>query len=137
MSRYAHRKDGPHPAVVLTFRALGASVVVVDSGSTEIDGKSTRKGILDLVVGYMGRDHWVEVKPLFKANQTIDGVRNRGTQRDESQLRPAQAKFTQRWKGAPPQLVRTPTDVAALLVMWRDQHEKEFRAAKALAAVQP
>lgn len=135
MSRYAHHKDGPHPLVVRAFRAHGASVVVVDSGSTEIDGKETRAGILDLVVGYLGRDRWVEVKPLFKASRTVDGVVDRGTPRSEAELQPAQAKFCERWRGAKPQIVRTVEDVVRLLRHWREEHEREFRAAQAFAEV--
>lgn len=115
MNRFRRKVDSNHRAITAAFRMLGASAHAIAS--------DVKAGLPDLVVGYLGRTHLVEVKP--------------DTELARHQPSEAQQKWAQAWKGGSVALVRNTTQVAALLVMWRDQHEKEFRAAKALAAVQP
>lgn len=111
----AHRKDASHKAVVAAFEAHGCSVNVIEQAKT---------GCPDLVVGYLGVDHGVEVKPT-KEQAGKDWRRD--TVPRESQL-----AFHARWRGAPIHVVRTVEDVVALVAMWRASAATATRAAIAL-----
>lgn len=114
MSRFARRKDTSHAAVVQAFRLHGCDVLVVESAKADA---------WDLEVGFLGLDHPVEVKPL----------REQVSRLDQTKLRPSQAAFFAKWRGAPVQVVHSPEEVAALVKLWRDEHEVRLRAAAALA----
>lgn len=119
MSRFARRKDTSHLTVVSAFVAHGCSVLVIDCSAANA---------WDLEVGFLGRDHGVEVKPTHeqaKANR----------RKDLAELRPSQAAFFAKWRGAPVQVVRTVEDVAALVAQWRADAERERRAAEALVTI--
>lgn len=115
--RFARNKDASHRAVVAAFKAQGCSVLVIDCSAANA---------WDLEVGFLGKDHGVEVKPTVaqaKANKRIDAAF----------LRPSQAAFFAKWKGAPTQLVRSPEDVAQLCQLWRLEASNADRAAQLLA----
>lgn len=116
MSRFARRKDTSHLAIVAAFVAHGCSVLVIDCSAANA---------WDLEVGFLGRDHGVEVKPTHV----------KGRAYATTLPRPSQAAFFAKWRGAPVQVVRTVEDVAALVAQWRADAERERRAAEALVTI--
>lgn len=116
MSRFARHKDASHSVCVAAFKAHGVDVLVIDCSAADA---------WDLECGFLGLDHPVEVKP------TLEQARGRVA---PTMPRPSQAAFFAKWRGAPVQVVRTVEDVAALVKLWRAQHEIRLRAAQLLAA---
>lgn len=115
MSRYARRKDTSHRSIVDAFEAHGCSVLVIDCSA---------KDAWDLEVGFLGLDHGVEAKPtLAQANGRVA----------PTLPRPSQAKFHAAWRGAQPQVVHSPEEVAALVKLWRQESATRLMAAAALA----
>lgn len=97
MSRYARHKDRNHSQVVDWFHQLGASVETLES---------PRAGVPDLLVGYLGVDQLVEVKPL------VGETRKR-------ELRASQVDWHASWRGRKPVVVRTLADVTKVLASIR------------------
>ena len=115
MNRYARKVDSNHRPIEACFRSLGASVAHVSSDTTA--------GFPDLVVGYLGRTHLVEVKPDTQLQRHMPSA--------------AQQKWASGWKGAPVALVRNVAQVAELLAFWRKARALDDRAARLFAAASP
>ena len=111
MSRYARKVDSSHKGVVAAFRAMGCTVAPI---------QSCIAGLPDLIVGFAGRTHLVEVKPdtKLKAHRPSE----------------AQVAFAESWRGGSVPVCRNVDDVVALVLMWRNAQLLEHRAAQALAA---
>jgi hypothetical protein len=86
------RRDLAEPDVIKAFRKGGASV-------RQLTGKDTP----DLLVGYLGADHSVEVKT------------------NNAKLRPGQKRLAETWLGAPPVVARTPAQARKWLAIWRER----------------
>lgn len=93
--RATGRRDGVEPGVVRAFREAGASVDLLGEPA-------------DLLVGYLGRTHLVEVKS------------------GRAGLTPAQVAFRKRWKGEPPVTVRN----AKQARRWAKRWEQDARATR-------
>jgi hypothetical protein len=89
----AAKRDDAEPGVVLAFLSDGASVDKLPGGN----------GRPDLLVGYRGRSHLVEVKT------------------NRAQLRPGQKQWAERWCGEAPVVARTPAQARKWLAIWREQ----------------
>lgn len=96
MMRYASNKDINQSAIVDAFRAVGASVYVLDKPC-------------DLLVGIPGYSLLVEVKQ----------VRKRGW---KSEKTPAQIKFINEWKGQYA-IVYTPDEAIELVNAYRSKRD--------------
>jgi hypothetical protein len=84
MLRTASRVDGNQALIVRHLRAVGASVLHVHQ----------LKNCFDLLVGYRGRTHLMEIKdPAQPASAR--------------KLTPGEAKFRAEWKGTPYHVVET------------------------------
>ena len=88
---FHRRTDSNHTLILDAFRQMGCSVA---------DLRLVGKGCPDAIIGYRGRDRFVEVKPIGKKPNST------------------QEAFYSAWKGARPVVVRTVEDVAALVGMW-------------------
>ncbi|HVZ32268.1 MAG TPA: hypothetical protein VG963_07580 [Polyangiaceae bacterium] len=86
------------------LRRLGFSV-------TRIDGD----GVPDLLCGYAGRTFLVEVKPPLTATGKLQPGTHRNSEGGRGDLKPAQVKWHDEWRGDPVRVVRTVADVAALV----------------------
>lgn len=78
-----HRTDKNQTEIVRTLKAVGATVT---------DTSMVGGGFPDLVVGFCGEDHKLEIK-----NPDAKG-----------KLRTSQIIFQERWKGKPVKVVETP-----------------------------
>lgn len=87
------RRDSAEPEVVEAFEDGGATVA-----------KLSGNGLPDLLVGFMGHDHLVEVKT------------------GRSGLRASQNRFAAFWRGGPPVIVRTAPQARRWLAVWRERH---------------
>jgi hypothetical protein len=93
--RKAAKRDIAEPAIVTTLQLLGCSVLRLDQP-------------VDLLIGYRGVTHLVEVKtPRSKASGTARG-----------RLTGGQAAFMADWRGEPVELLWTPADAVALVKRW-------------------
>lgn len=79
--------DGNTSEIVGGLRTLGASVVVL----TSVGG-----GVADLLVGWGGVNHLLEVKPKPKRGEVAPS---------RARLRPSQEKFRDSWRGLKPVVV--------------------------------
>lgn len=86
-----HRRDKAEPGIVRVFLDAGASV-------DKLEGKGTA----DLLVGYQGVNHLVEVKSG-----------------DKAKLTPAQVEAHACWQGEPIQICRNDDEAAHLVHVWR------------------
>jgi hypothetical protein len=86
------RRDDAEPSVVEVFEAGGATV-----------WKIAGKDIPDLLVGYLGVNHAVEVKT------------------SNAKLRPGQSKCHGAWTGEPPVVARTPAQARKWLRIWAER----------------
>ena len=86
LHRRAARKDTNHTEVVEAFLAAGCTVQVVNQA-----------GAPDLVVGYRGRDFWVEIKS------------------QDDKLNPLQRSWHSHWRGGKPFVAVHPEEVPAIL----------------------
>lgn len=86
------KRDDAEAGVVEAFEEGGASVA-------RISGKD----IGDLVVGYLGIDHWIEVKT------------------NKAKLRDGQKRWADTWKGERPSIARTPAQARKLLRQWLER----------------
>jgi hypothetical protein len=82
--RQASRVDGNQPEIVAALRAIGAYVL-----HTHV-----LKNCFDLLVGYRGRTHLMEIKDPTQPPSA-------------RKLTPGEAKFRQEWKGSPYHVVET------------------------------
>jgi Holliday junction resolvase len=89
------RRDEAEPEVVEEFEREGARV-----------WKITGKDIPDLVVGYLGVNHAVEVKT------------------NRAKLKKGQAKCHAEWTGESPVVARTRAQANKWMRMWRDEAER-------------
>ncbi len=93
MSRFARHLDSNHASVVARFRALGCTVLRIESAQA---------GCPDLLVGRCGVDQQVEVK---------DGAKVPSARR----MSAAQLEHQASWRGRGPVLVECPEDVDAVV----------------------
>lgn len=84
--RRAAKRDANEPAIIKALRAVGATVAQV-----------SEKGFPDLVVGYRGATHLIEVKMPGKG------------------LTPDQEKWIQEWRGSKVHVVETPLRALAAI----------------------
>lgn len=86
MRFHGKRRDANESLIVAALRAVGASVLVLDA-----------KGAPDLIVGWCGRTHLVEIK-----NPNATGGAKQGGRRTKGRgaLTPAQVNAIDSWKGA-------------------------------------
>jgi hypothetical protein len=91
--RRAAKRDDAEPGVVLAFLSNGATVDKLPGGN----------GRPDLLVGYRGRSHLVEVKT------------------NRAKLRPGQKQWAERWCGEAPVVARTPAQARKWLAIWRER----------------
>ncbi len=84
LNRYNPKRDANEKLIVDALRAYGASVERLNTP-------------VDLLVGYRGQTHLVEVK--------IEGAK----------LNKAQVEFRDSWKGSPMQVLRSVEDVAEFM----------------------
>jgi hypothetical protein len=82
--RQASRVDGNQPAIVAALRAIGAYVLHTHQ----------LKNCFDLLVGYRGRTHLMEIKDPAQPPSA-------------RKLTPGEAKFREEWKGSPYHVVET------------------------------
>jgi hypothetical protein len=102
-------RDASEPNIVAALEAIGASVERIDSDK--------RKGVLDLVVGFRGRDRWLEVKnpPSTRTRRRKNGDATLGYA-PETDPTPEQVRWMAGWKGARPVVVRTPAEAIAAVM---------------------
>ena len=113
MSVFRRRKDASHSAIVKTFRAMGCSVLVIESSTA---------GCPDLAVGCAGRTHLVECKP-----SKSQAAAKKWTLPSE-----AQAKLHAAWRGSSIPIVHDAKEVSELVQMWRLEAANADRAAQLL-----
>ena len=101
LARRAARRDVNEPAVVNALRELGCVVVPISA-----------EGVPDLAVGYLGRNHWVEVK------------------HDNETLNAKQAEWHDAWAtaGERPLVVRTEAHARKAVKMWLIEFAKSQTA---------
>jgi len=87
------RKDSNHKEVVAALKQMGASV---------FDSSDVGKGFPDLVVGFLGVTHLVEIK---------DGSRSPSRRK----IRASQQSFADGWGGSPVLLVESPEGALKLI----------------------
>lgn len=107
---WARMRDGSEAEIVRVLEAAGASV-------SRLNGT----GVPDLLVGYQGKTILLEVKRSLeqvKALRGKSGGAARPSEGGDGTLTAAQLKWWERWKGAPPALVRTPDEALAALGVW-------------------
>ena len=97
VTHYARKQDASARGVIDAFKAVGCSVVVITSAQA---------GCPDLALGVAGRTHLVEIKP----DVGITARRN---------LRPAQATFSESWRGGPVHVVRSADEALRLVELLR------------------
>jgi len=95
---FNRRTDVNHVAIKAAFQDFGCSVT---------DLRLVGKGCADLLIGYRGIDHQVEVK------------KPRGPKAKAEDRKPTQVTYAATWKGQPPALVRTVEDVEQLVNSWQ------------------
>ena len=93
MSRHARNQDANHVEVVARFRALGCTVLTI---------QSAQAGCPDVLVGRLGTDVQVEIKDGRK----VPSARRRT---------PAQLAHATTWRGRPVELVECAEDVDAVV----------------------
>ena len=93
--RYPKKRDLNEREIINALRKLGAVVTQLDDG-----------GVPDLLVGYQGQTHLLEVKLPSKKDGTAH-------KRAEGELTPAQATWWQSWAGRPAVIVRSVADAIA------------------------
>lgn len=94
--KFARARDANEREIVQALRAIGCSV-------TPLDGT----GVPDLLVGWLGRTVLLEVKRADVKRTT------RGDRTDARGLLKSQQMWWNKWRGAPPILVRTPEEAIA------------------------
>jgi len=99
--RIASKIDVTQPAIVQTFRQMGARVQVLSF---------VGKGFPDLLICYRGTLALVEVK---------DGDKSASRRR----LTPDEQAWHDEWEGAPLYIIASVDEAAALLNEWDDWHE--------------
>jgi hypothetical protein len=82
--RIASRVDGNQAEIVKTLRAIGASILHLHQ----------LKNCFDILVGYRGRTHLMEIKDPAQPQS-------------KRRLTPGEAKFRDEWKGSPYHVVET------------------------------
>lgn len=106
MSRWARSRDANEPEIIKALVAAGASV----------QQTFDMKGTPDLIVGYLGEDHLMEVKnPATRGNNTATKATGRLTREQIApggefegmprDLNQNQAKWHRAWKGSTPAVV--------------------------------
>lgn len=98
--KYAKQRDANEAEIVAVLRAYGCSVAKLDGA-----------GLPDLLVGYAGQTILVEVKDPKKRKTGTAQSRNSIGGRGE--LRPAQAKFHDEWRGSPIYIVHSVAEALA------------------------
>ena len=104
--RRAAKVDSNHRVIVQAFRALGCTVQSL---------AAVGKGVPDLLVGFAGLNHLVEVK-VAKGKET-----------------PAQVKWAAMWRTTV-HLVRSVEDVQRLVKAWADQHHRNTWGIRSVVA---
>lgn len=84
LNRYARKRDANEKPIIVALKRAGASVLQLDK--------------FDLLVGFQGRDHKMEVK--------VDGEK----------MRPRQREFAESWQGAPIHEVHNEQEALAVLL---------------------
>ena len=103
LNRRAAARDSNEGEIVDALEAVGASVTRV-----------SQEGVPDLLVGYQGRTHLLEVKHLSATGKTVR--RTSGGKRPDAEGRTkAQADWWAAWRGATPVIVRTPAEALAAI----------------------
>ena len=92
MPRTASRVDGNQASIVRALRAVGASVLHVHQ----------LKNCFDLLVGYRGRTHIIEVKDPAQPPSA-------------RKLTPGEAKFREEWRGSPYHVVETEAEAIRII----------------------
>lgn len=100
LHRTAARRDASEPEVVDAFLDGGATVI-----------KHSGKDECDLVVGYRGRNHCVEVK-----------TGNRQPSED-------QAKWAREWRGGPVLVIRNAAQAKKAMRVWDEERAREVAVA--------
>lgn len=113
----AYRKDASHAGVVATFKAQGCSVLTIHESAV---------GAPDLVVGLLGVDRMVEVKPTKEQAKAGEHIKR------DTAPRPSQVKFHSAWRGARINVVHSPEEALALVASWRAEASLRIDAAVAL-----
>ena len=80
---FAKRRDANEPEIVAALEGIGATVIRLDP--------------FDLLVGYQGRTHLIEVKT------------------EKGRLKPAQEALIESWRGSPLHIVRTVDEALELV----------------------
>lgn len=102
---YARMRDANEKPIVLALRAVGAHV-------TQLDGK----GVPDLLVGFRGATHLLEVKlPLGKHGGRTSGGASRPGNGGDGTLTEAQVAWHAGWCGGRVAIVRTPDEALAAI----------------------
>lgn len=100
LHRRAARRDDNEPEICAALIAAGASVTYLSI-----------PGAPDLLVGHQGRTVLLEVKePLGPRGGKRGGGSTRPGEGGDGTLSAEQIDWHQRWKGAPPVIVRTPDE---------------------------
>ena len=86
------RRDTAEAGVIAALREAGATVLQL-----------TGRDVPDLLVGFAGQTHAVEVKT------------------NRAKLKPGQARLAAEWRGSPIAVARTPAQARKLLALWRDR----------------
>ena len=103
--RRAARRDSNEVDIVRALEAAGASVTYMGA-----------PGVPDLLVGYAGHTHLLEVKqPLGPAGGKRGGGSTRPGQGGDGVLSADQLAWWQEWRGASPVIVRTPAEALAAI----------------------
>lgn len=101
--RRAAARDSNEPDIATALEAVGASVT-----------RLSQKGLPDLLVGWRGTTHLLEVKHLSATGKTVR--RTSGGKRPDAEGRTqAQADWWGAWRGAAPVIVRTPAEALAAI----------------------
>ena len=109
MRLFGRKKDSSHRTVVAAFKALGCSVVAIESAVA---------GVPDLGVGCAGRTRLVEVKPDSHLKAHAASA--------------AQQRWAGAWKGGCVSVVRSAKEAAELVNLWRLEAANADRAAQLL-----
>lgn len=101
--RRAAGRDSNEPDIVAALEAAGASVT-----------RLSAEGVPDLLVGYRGASHLLEVKHLSATGKTVRRT-SQGKRPDAEGRTKAQADWWAAWRGSPPVIVRTPAEALAAI----------------------
>lgn len=101
--RRAAGRDSNEAEIVAALRAAGATVTALSAA-----------GVPDLLVGYAGATHLLEVKHLSSTGRTVRRTSG-GCRPDERGLTTEQQAWWAAWSGAAPVIVRTPAEALAAI----------------------